>query len=103
VHLVGFIVRICHDARSPERQDFSVSSNSCLVEHSHFTIDHGLVWTSIEISQIIMNRLSTVRTDWNVLPFHVIPPPPRKAEKLTPNPCNFACCLFFFNKILNKK
>jgi len=76
VHLVGFIVRICHDARSPERQDFSVSSNSCLVEHSHFTIDHGLVWTSIEISQIIMNRLSTVRTDWNVLPFHVIPTPP---------------------------
>jgi len=34
VHVVGFIIRICHEARSPERQMLHISVEVFTVQHS---------------------------------------------------------------------
>ena len=41
VHLVGFIIRICHDARSPERH--SIDSLRMAIELQNYAFDRFVV------------------------------------------------------------
>ena len=65
VHLVGFIIRIYHDARSPERQNINAFSYSVVLQLHLWHDFHNI----IKIKQIIYN-------------FRVHSPPPKKWKTL---------------------
>jgi len=53
VHLVGFIIRIYHDARSPERQKQMSLSHDCSKNIAEVKVNgrdlHYMVWCGIQV------------------------------------------------------
>jgi len=59
VHLVGFIVRIYHDARSPERQFWSASSPLCWFNNKEFFVCYTYSRTQLYFTYLYSRNTTT--------------------------------------------